>query len=143
MKLLSFLILTLLLPTLLIGQINQSDTNLIKSVMNMQEIAWNNGNIEGFMQGYWNHPNLEFITKKGITKGWQETFKNYQKTYPDATSMGLLLFSCLAFVKINDDNYLVNGKWELSRKADHPSGYFTLFWKKINGNWLIVLDHTS
>ncbi|MBL4593401.1 MAG: hypothetical protein JKX68_06250 [Flavobacteriales bacterium] len=56
--------------------------------------------------------------------------------------MGKLEFEVLK-LEINVDAAYILGKWSLIRESDNPNGYFTLYWKKINGNWLITIDHTS
>ena len=115
--------------------------NILK-VMAQQEKDWNEGNIEAFMQGYWQSDSLMFIGKNGIKFGWQTTLDNYKKSYPDKKAMGKLTFEILKLEQNNSTAYML-GKWSLSRKGDNPKGYFTLYWKKIDGNWVITIDHTS
>lgn len=110
--------------------------------MNEQVIAWNAGDITGFMNYYWNSDSLKFIGSKGVTYGWQKTLDNYLKNYPDKTSMGRLKFTILSSEQLSKTSVYVIGKWELEK--DKPTGgHFTLLWKKINKRWLIVADHTS
>ncbi|GAB4251729.1 MAG: hypothetical protein Kow0079_05930 [Vicingaceae bacterium] len=63
--------------------------------MHQQEVAWNNGNIEGFMKGYWESDSLKFVGKNGIKYGWQNTLENYKKSYPDKATMGILKFDVI------------------------------------------------
>ena len=111
-------------------------------VMNQQEKDWNDGNIEGFMIGYWQSDSLMFIGKNGIKYGWQTTLDNYKKSYPDKAAMGKLKFEVLK-LEINGNSAYMLGKWSLIRASDNPNGHFTLYWKKIDGNWAITIDHTS
>ena len=115
----------------------------IRKVLQNQENAWNAGNIENFMQGYWKNDSLMFIGKSGITYGWEKTLKNYKKGYPDAAAMGRLNFTILQMKPLSADYYFIVGKFHLERTAGNLEGYFTLLFKKINGEWLIVVDHTS
>lgn len=119
-----------------------NDIIKIKEVMNRQETAWNNGDIEGFMDGYWKSDSLMFIGKNGIKYGWQTTLDNYKNSYPDKESMGKLHFEILKLEIENSTAYML-GKWKLVREEDEPNGYFTLYWKKIDKKWLITIDHTS
>ena len=121
---------------------NSSEKEAIMKVMKQQESDWNDANIEGFMQGYWQSDSLKFIGKNGIKYGWQTTLDNYKKSYPDKTAMGKLSFDILE-LEVNENTAYMLGKWRLTRKEDNPNGYFTLYWKKINGNWVITIDHTS
>jgi len=115
----------------------------IEKVMAMQEQAWNEGNIEKFMEGYWKSDSLSFVGKNGITYGWKNTLANYKKNYPDKETMGKLTFTLLKKEKLGPENYLVIGKWRLLRSKDEVGGHFSLIWKKIKGKWVIVSDHTS
>lgn len=120
----------------------KNDEQEILAVMNMQEQAWNSGDIEQFMQGYWQSDSLMFIGKNGIKYGWQTTLDNYKTSYPDKAAMGKLTFKIIKLEVNNDAAYML-GEWSLKRDSDNPGGYFTLYWKKINGNWVISIDHTS
>jgi hypothetical protein len=122
---------------------NNRDTIEINKVLAMQVKAWNEGNIEKFMEGYWNSDSLSFVGKNGITKGWKATLDRYKKTYPDKAAMGKLTFTLLFKEKLGPENYLVIGKWHLLREKDEVGGHFSLIWKKIKNKWYIISDHTS
>ncbi len=115
----------------------------IRKVLQIQENAWNAGQIENFMQGYWNSDSLMFIGKSGITYGWEKTLKNYKKAYPDTAAMGKLNFTLLQLKPLAADYYFIVGKWHLERTIGNLDGHFTLLFKKINGHWVIVADHSS
>jgi len=111
--------------------------------MSAQEKAWNNGDVEGYMAYYWRSDSLKFIGKSGITYGWETTLQHYKKSYPDKASMGKLIFSEIKMQKISCRIIMVTGKWKLERSNDELAGFYSLLWKKINGKWLIIVDHTS
>lgn len=115
----------------------------IQQVMDDQQQAWNSGDLDGFMKSYWKSDSLRFIGKRGITYGWQSTLDNYKKSYPDRDAMGRLQFTNLTMEQVGDSSAYVIGKWELFRVADTLSGHYSLLWKKQNGTWLIVADHSS
>ena len=118
----------------------------IAQVLTTQTAAWNRGDIPGFMAGYWHSDSLVFIGKKGATYGWQPTLANYQKSYPDATQMGQLDFGGLRITLLGADAAQVVGRWHLARPgvaAGDLQGYFLLVFRRINGQWVIVADHTS
>ena len=121
---------------------NPSSQKEILTVMDMQEKAWSDGDIDAFMQGYWQSDSLMFVGKNGIQYGWQTTLDNYKKSYPDKAAMGKLEFEVIK-LEVNENTAYMLGKWSLIRKEDNPNGYFTLYWKKINDNWKITIDHTS
>lgn len=123
----------------------QSDETAIRNVLYTQQQAWNNGNIEGFMQAYWKNDSLMFIGKRGITYGWQQTLQNYKTGYPDKAAMGVLQFDIISIHVCENGTAHVIGKWDLHRNADKGNlgGCFTLLMRKIKNTWVIVADHTS
>jgi ketosteroid isomerase-like protein len=136
----STLFITLIL--LLIANLQASDKDDIRAIMSIQEQAWNNGDLELFMVPYLHSKNLMFIGKTGIKYGWQTTLDNYKKSYPDKNAMGQLTFELLK-IEINGNSAFVLGTWTLTRTQDVLSGYYTLYWKKIEGQWQITIDHSS
>ncbi|WP_196139060.1 DUF4440 domain-containing protein [Aliikangiella sp. G2MR2-5] len=135
-----FLLLVFVLPSCFADELQES--KLIRQIMLDQERAWNHGDLVGFMKGYWQSDKLQFIGKNGIKKGWKTTLENYQKSYPTKEFMGKLKFTILD-VDVENTTAFVLGKWMLKRENDSPQGFFTLYWKKINGQWKIVIDHSS
>lgn len=111
-------------------------------LMNAQELAWNEGNIEKFMEPYEQSDSLLFVGSKGVTRGWNNTLERYKKAYPDKISMGELRFRFVRVEEISPDCVYVIGQWNLKREKP-ASGHFTLLWKKRNGKWKIVSDHSS
>ncbi len=115
----------------------------IRSEMNKQVAAWNRGNIEGFMEGYWNSPELKFVSGENVTRGWQPTLNRYKKSYDSKAKMGVLTFSDLQIDVLSKDAAVVLGSWSLQRASDNPHGKFTLIFRKFKDGWKIVHDHTS
>lgn len=123
---------------------SQTAQSQIVEVLMTQQKAWNEGDIEAFMNGYWRNDSLVFIGSKGLTYGWEQTLNNYKKSYPDKAAMGQLTFDIKKLIVSDDQkSAFVIGKWSLQRKADNPNGHFTLLWRKIEYNWVIVADHSS
>lgn len=115
----------------------------ILSILREQTEAWNKGDIEGFMKGYWKNDSLMFIGKNGITYGYENTLANYKKSYPDAEKMGKLFFDLKQVKQLSDTYYFVVGQWMLKRTVGDLSGHYTLLFRKIDGKWRIIADHSS
>ena len=107
------------------------DKKAILELLNTQTKAWNNGNIETYMQTYWNSDSLMFVGKNGIKYGWQNTLSNYKKSYPDKASMGTLDFELEKVEVFNAQSAFVLGKWHLARSIGDVQGHFTLLIKKM------------
>ncbi|MDB5032608.1 DUF4440 domain-containing protein [Mucilaginibacter sp.] len=123
--------------------LHAQDRQAIIKLMDDQRQAWNRGDLEGFMQGYWKSDSLMFVGKTAPTFGWQNTLNNYKRGYPDKAAMGILIFDIKKVQILDPENAFVFGAWHLKREKDEPGGYYTLWFRKINGVWKIVVDHTS
>lgn len=115
----------------------------IRKVMDEQAAAWNRGDIEGFMQGYWNSPQMTFVSGDNVSRGWQAALDRYKKNYDTKEKMGVLTFSDLEINVLSKDAAVVLGNWALQREKDNPKGKFTLIFRKFKDGWRVVHDHTS
>ena len=112
----------------------------ILKVMKDQEIAWNNVDLEGFMQGYWKSDSLKFYGSNGLTKGWQNTLDNYKRGYPTKAETGTLNFVINDISRIENDNFWVMGEYHLKREVGDANGVFIIIFKRINNELKIVAD---
>lgn len=119
------------------------DKTAILQTLQDQQNAWNEGNVEKFMEGYWKSDSLQFIGKDQINCGWQTTLDNYKEKYPDTVAMGELRFEILRVNPVSPDAAFLTGKFFLTRSIGDLNGIFTLVIRKINGKWLVVYDHTA
>jgi ketosteroid isomerase-like protein len=120
-----------------------TEAKAVESVLLRQEAAWNKGDIDAFMSGYWNNPGVRFVSGDKIVYGWAATLARYHARYGTRAQMGQLAFSDLHIDMLAPDAALVVGRWRLARAGDLPHGVFTLIFRKLDGQWVIVLDHTS
>ncbi len=125
------------------GFAQSSDEDQILQSLAKQTQSWNRGDIEGFMETYWKTDSLMFIGKSGISWGWDATLANYKKGYPDTAAMGKLAFELIQVKRLSPEYYFVVGKWMLSRSIGDLSGHYNLLFRKINGKWVIIADHSS
>jgi hypothetical protein len=123
---------------------SNKDGDAIMKVLNTQISAWNAGNTDQFMVGYWQSDSLMFIGKSGMNQGYQTTLNNYKKNYPDRAAMGTLKFDILKIKPLGKKHCFVVGKWHLTRpeKGD-VGGHFSLVFEKQKGKWVIIADHSS
>ncbi len=121
----------------------EADRAVIDNVLNAQEKAWNRGDIDAFLEGYWHSPDLTFSGSGGIARGWDGVLAHYKKNYPDRATMGHLDFSGLEFRFLGKDAALVLGHWHLARAQGDIGGVFSLVWRRFPEGWRIIHDHTS
>lgn len=116
----------------------------IQRVLDGQAIAWNKGDLPGFMKGYLESDELSFFSGNSKTKGWKATLERYQKKHQgDGKEMGKLSFKEMSIELLGDDHALVRGRFHLQLKSDAPTGIFTLIVRKTKVGWRIIHDHTS
>ena len=117
----------------------------IRKVLQSQVDAWNRHDLEGFMAGYWDSPNLTFFSGATETQGWQATLERYRKKYqaPDA-AMGKLEMTDIRVELLGPQGAFVRGRWHLTMSnGKEPKGLFTLVFREFPEGWRIVHDHTS
>jgi len=119
------------------------DESEVRNVLAKQNAAWNRGDVDAFMVGYWENDSLMFIGKSGITYGYKNTLANYKRNYPDTATMGKLTFTLIQVKQLSPEYFHVTGKYYLTRTIGDASGHFTLMFRKINGKWVIISDHSS
>jgi ketosteroid isomerase-like protein len=117
----------------------------IEHVLRVQQDAWNRHDLDGFMAGYWNSPQLTFFSGAAQREGWQATMDRYRATYASpGHEMGKLEFSGLRIEMLGADSAFVRGAWQLTMPdGKTPQGLFTLVFRKFPEGWKIVHDHTS
>jgi uncharacterized protein (TIGR02246 family) len=116
----------------------------IQQVLDDQAAAWNKGDLEGFMVGYWKSPELTFSSGKERTHGWQATIERYRKRYQsEGKEMGKVTFSDIDIQTLGPDSAFVRGRWKVVNSKETLDGQFTLVFKKLPEGWRIIHDHTS
>ena len=136
----TLLLLCLFATINVISQTETADKEAILSVLKMQEKAWNQNDLEGFMQGYWKSDSLKFYGRNGVTSGWQKTLDNYKKGYPSKEYTGTLSFTIEAITNIEANSYYAMGQFHLVRDAGNADGVFLIIFRKIEGEWKIIAD---
>ena len=125
------------------NKISVKDSLSIMKVMSFQQDAWNQGDIDSFMEGYLKSDELVFSGKSGPVYGWENTKNRYYSSYPNTKVMGKLNFTIKKIRSVSLNTAYLIGEYYLKRSGEDSWGHFTLLWKKIDSNWLIVSDHTS
>ena len=138
--LLKFIVLILCCTSL---QAQTENEKQIDRVLDEQLAAWNAGNIEGFMQGYWKNDSVMYIGKTGITYGYNNILQKYKKGFPDKNLMGKLSFNIFHKNELSPHIYFVVGKYRVERNNSILEGHFTLLFRKVNDRWVIISDHSS
>ena len=123
--------------------LSDQDSIAIVSKLFEQQVAWNEGDIDRFMETYWPNLQITFVGGGGIEQGWKAVKDNYYRRYPDRSAMGKLTFEVLQLRKTDVHSALLIGTYHLSRDIGDLQGVFTLIWRKLENDWVIIHDHTT
>jgi len=117
----------------------------VARVLQVQQDSWNRLDLDSFMAGYWNSPELTFFSGGSERHGWQETMDRYKEKYASpGHEMGKLEFSNMRVEALGSDAAFVRGEWHLTMSdGKTPHGLFTLVFRRFSDGWKIVHDHTS
>lgn len=121
----------------------QAPRDAVVAVVERQADAWNRGDLRAFMDGYWRSPRLSFSAAGKTHFGWDAVLARYEQRYPVPAAMGKLEFSELDYESLGPDAALLLGRWRLARESGPVGGNFSLIFRRVNGQWVIVHDHTS
>lgn len=141
MKKISIIIVILLILPQISFQASKNTTEIL-CILEQQKKLWNEGNIEGFMEYYWNSESFTFQSGNNRLQGWKKLLSRYKRNYPTG-NMGTLDFTDLMIKVLSDDFAFAIGRWKLTQKDSSPEGLFTLIFQRMSDGWKIIHDHTS
>jgi uncharacterized protein (TIGR02246 family) len=121
------------------------DDQAIRQVLTTQADDWNRGDIDAFMKGYNDSPDITFIGKT-VSHGYRAVLERYHRQYPTRDNMGKLDFSGVEVKLLGSGYASVTGAFHLARTQQgggEASGNFSLLFQKTRAGWKIILDHTS
>lgn len=117
----------------------------VRSVLDRQVADWNRGDLDGFLTGYWNSPQVVFQSGGQRYDGFEAMRDRYRRRYrSEGRAMGRLAFSGLDVLPLGPEAALARGRWQLTMPdGSTPGGLFTVIFRKFPDGWKIVHDHTS
>ncbi len=142
-----FVLLALMISSLVLAGCRELDkgpgaTAEVIKVLELQKEAWNRGDLEGYMAGYWKSDELTFQSGSNRVRSWEALMERYSKSY-SGDRMGRLDFSDLEVKALGANYALVLGRWSVEIQGEKKGGVFTLILKKFPEGWRIIHDHTS
>jgi len=114
----------------------------VGALLEAQLVQWNLGNIDGFMEGYWDSPEMRFVSSKSVIMGHPKLTEMYKKSFPKRDDMGKLKFAVNDKKWMGEEVLSVLGQWEVLTEDTTRSGNFCLFFMEVDEGWRIVEDHT-
>lgn len=121
----------------------RAEEEAVRSILDAQVIAWNNGDLEAYLAAYWKSDSLQFVTPRGVSHGWNAALESYRNRFPDRVAMGTVSYDILSVSPLSPEVFVVLGKFQVTRAIGQVEGIFTLLFRKVDGRWVVVYDHTS
>jgi ketosteroid isomerase-like protein len=123
---------------------NIEPTEEVKKALDRQVNAWNNGDLEKAMSYYWNSPEILWVSKSGIQKGYQPVLEDFRKEFADKTKMGIYSYEPLHIEEISNSSVYFVIRWKIVLNGQKiMGGISSQVWKKISGEWVITVEHAS
>jgi uncharacterized protein (TIGR02246 family) len=130
-------------PTTLTAQSAESEKKAILQVISDMQEAWNRGDFRGYMQGFKN-PDVVFVSGGRFQQGWQGTLDHYVRDYGGAPeARGTLKFHDIQVEMLSPDAAQLISQYELNRPQHPQFGINTRLMRKVDGHWVIALNHVS
>lgn len=130
-------------PPSLTAEAKAAEAATITAMLKAQDAAWNQGDIDGFMNGYWPSDDLRFASGGDVVRGYDATLARYKARYPGREGMGVLTTSDYEIDVVSPDAAIAHGSWHVKLAGEELSGLYTLVLRKLDGAWLIVSDTTT
>ena len=118
----------------------EADKKQILAVISGMQEAWNRGDFRGYMDGFKN-PDVVFVSGGKFQQGWQGTLDHYIRDY--SASHGTLRFYYIQVEILAPDAAQLISHYELIRPQHPQYGINTRLMRKVNGRWVIALNHVS
>lgn len=120
-----------------------ADEQAIRRVIADMEAAWNRGDFAGYMEGFEN-PGVVFVSRGQFQDDWQGTLDHYVRDYGgDPARRGRLHFFDIRVEMLSDDAAQLIGRYRLEGGGRPQDGINTRLFRKVNGRWVIALNHVS
>ena len=142
MKALLALLALLLLAAPAAATPTQDRAAVLRTIAQM-EAAWNRGDFKGYMAGFEN-PGVVFVSGGKFQDGWQGTLDHYVRDYGGSPERrGQLHFYHMKVDLLAPDAAMLVGQYRLVRGKRVTEGVNTRLFRKIQGHWLITMNHVS
>ena len=115
----------------------------IRQLIADMEAAWNRGDFRGYMAGFKN-PDVVFVSRGQFQRDWQGTLDHYVRDYGGAPERrGRLHFSDIRVEMLGPDAAQLISRYRLEGGERPQEGINTRLMRKVDGRWVIALNHVS
>jgi|ERR1700722_753795 uncharacterized protein (TIGR02246 family) len=106
---------------------------------------WNAHDIEGYLEVYWNSPELLVVIDSEQFNGWQQLHDSYTNGYLDHGAMGFIQPRRIQVKLLKPDLALALTWWSITFPTSKKTvmGNTTLDLQKFDDGWKVVAAHSS
>ena len=116
----------------------------VRQALDEQVQTWNAGNLEKALSWYWNDPEMLWISRSGISKGFGPARKIFQEAFVNGNRMGTYTYELLSISELSPSTIFYVFKWTIEHHDKRLMGAISSqVWKKLNGQWVITAEHAS
>ena len=120
-----------------------AEERAIRQVIADMEVAWNRGDFRGYMAGFKN-PDVVFVSRGEFQRDWQGTLDHYIRDYGgDPARRGRLHFFDIRVEMLSPDAAQLISRYRLEGGERPQDGINTRLMRKVDGRWVIALNHVS
>ena len=119
------------------------DNQNIRAVFESGCAAWNRGDIDGYLSDYWHSDKVRWVSEGKVSYGFEAIASAFKARFDSPENMGKLEVADLEIQLLSENDALAFGAWTQTTRTATRTGVFTVHMKKINGEWLVVSDHSS
>lgn len=121
----------------------------IESAMLDSAAGWNEGDMDRFLAIYSDSPETSFVGSGGLLRGVAAMEARYRDAYDwsqaDPAERGVLTFETQDVRTLGPEHVLYIGRYVLTYPDDREpaTGFTSLVFEDVDGEWKIVADHSS
>jgi hypothetical protein len=136
----AFLVALMISGAALAGPAEQAEEGFAR-----QRVAWNKGDLEGALELYWNSPEIMWVSKAGVSRGFAGFAQAMRDEYAGRPEqMGIYSGEVLLAKEVSPETGLLVVRWSIDRDGKRlMGGVSTQLWEEVDGSWRIVFEHAS
>lgn len=116
----------------------------VQDILETQAVAWNRGDLDGFMTPYDRSPETTYIGAPGLVTGFDAIHGRYESYFEPGAERDSLSFTDLTVRELDPRFGIATARYVLSRGDSITStGPFTLVMMRVEGAWKIVHDQSA
>ena len=110
-----------------------------------QRVAWNKGDIEGALDLYWPSPEMTWVSRAGVNRGFADFARAMRdEYYGRPEQMGIYSGEVLLAKEISPETGMIVVRWSIDRDGKRlMGGVSTQLWEQVDGAWRVVFEHSS